>query len=121
MRGSIRPTGPVDPTKWNASAVAVHCSAFRIAESYGRRRTHDLLTNMRVDDGRPLSGAQKLRNEEAAIGALAGIPAAEHENSARGCWKMVTAVCRHGSGACSRLMPHSSLRAAAYQAGMPGH
>jgi hypothetical protein len=41
------------------------------------------LTDIRIDNGRLLSGAQKLRNEEAAIGSLAGIPAAEHENGAR--------------------------------------
>jgi hypothetical protein len=57
--------------------------AFRIAECHGRRRTHDLLTDIRVDDGGPLSSAQKLGNEGAAIGSLAGIPAAKHENSAR--------------------------------------
>jgi hypothetical protein len=57
--------------------------AFSVAESHGRRWTQDLLTDIRIDDGGPLSSDQKLRNEEAVIGSLAGIAAAKHENGAR--------------------------------------
>jgi hypothetical protein len=99
--GSIRPTGPVDPTNqlegFCRRSPLLGCT-LRMAESRGRRRTYDLLPDICVDDGGPLSGAQKLRNQETAIGALSATPTAKPENGRGRCCKMVAAVCRHTSG-----------------------